>query len=210
MVRKILQYGVIVGLVAVLVGGMVYILARPAAAQAERGWERATVAPAGQTTDGIGGGPGNSGGRGNAYRVAEGGALLDREYSRQSAANVNGGGQGVGNGAGGPGTGSGPNATEPEIHDWLTVQGTVLVADNELTIQTSTGELIIGMGQAWYREQAGFTVAVGDEVVVYGFDEDEEFKAGTVENRTTGDTIMLRDATGRPMWAGNGNNRNRP
>ena len=37
-----------------------------------------------------------------------------------------------------------------------------------------------------------------------GFYEDGEFKAGTVENLTTGETIILRDETGRPMWAGAG------
>lgn len=205
MVTKILQYGVVVGLLAALVGGTAYILTRPAEAYAVRGGEHTAVAQAG----------GDAGSdRGNGYRAAERVTSSNQGRGRQAVmnndSNVPGSGQGGGNGIGGPGTGSGPNAAESEMHDWLTVQGVVLVADNELTIQTANEELLIGMGQAWYREQAGFTVAVGDEVIVYGFHEDGEFKAGTVENRTTGDTLTLRDVTGRPMWAGNGNQRNRP
>ena len=41
-----------------------------------------------------------------------------------------------------------------------------------------------------------------------GFYEDGEFKAGTVENLTTGETIVLRDEAGRPMWSGQGRLKN--
>jgi len=58
------------------------------------------------------------------------------------------------------------------------------------------------MGQSAYW--SSFRLSVGDEIVVRGFHEDGEFKAGTVENVTTGETITLRDASGRPMWAGGG------
>jgi len=38
--------------------------------------------------------------------------------------------------------------------------------------------------------------------------EDGEFKAGQVENLGTGESIVLRDTSGRPMWAGRGNRKN--
>jgi hypothetical protein len=78
----------------------------------------------------------------------------------------------------------------------------VTAADNEIAIQTAEGEVIVGLGQASYRE--GFALKVGDEVTIAGFYEDDEFKAGTIENLTTGQTITLRNETGRPMWAGRG------
>jgi hypothetical protein len=52
------------------------------------------------------------------------------------------------------------------------------------------------------REDAEFVLTVGDEVTVYGYDEDGEFKAGVVENLTSGASIILREESGRPMWAG--------
>jgi hypothetical protein len=66
------------------------------------------------------------------------------------------------------------------------------------------GEVLIGMGPTWYREEAGFVVQAGEQVRVRGFYEDGEFKAGTVENLSTAQQIQLRDATGRPGWAGRG------
>lgn len=193
MLNKLLGYGVVTVLLVALVGGTVYILARPSGAQAERGLLR--------EADGQSGGY-QGGGRG----AVEGQGSDDCEDGTQGSGNENGGGR---NG-GGQGAGGGQAAAETEVHDWLTVQGTVMVADNELTVQTTDGEVVVGLGQAWYREEAGFVVNVGDEVTVEGFYEDGEFKARTVEDRTTGAAITLRDATGRPMWAGRGNLQNRP
>ena len=56
----------------------------------------------------------------------------------------------------------------------------------------------------WYSEERGFKVNVGDEVSIEGYHEDGEFKAGTVENLTEGTSIVLREASGRPMWSGQG------
>ena len=89
--------------------------------------------------------------------------------------------------------------------------------DGDVTIQTAEGEALVGMGQSAYRE--GFELAVGDEITVLGFYEDGEpslknghsdgtFNAGSVENLTTGETITLRDETGRPMWSGRGQLKN--
>ncbi|MCD6344029.1 MAG: hypothetical protein J7M17_00285, partial [Anaerolineae bacterium] len=71
---------------------------------------------------------------------------------------------------------------------------------------TAEGDVLVGMGQSAYRED--FALEVGDEVTVLGFHEDGEFKAGTVENLTTDETITLRDETGRPLWAGRGRLKN--
>ncbi len=210
MLNKVLGYGVVIVLLVALVGGTAYVLTRPAEAQAERGALRGASLQAeggnrggGRAASGSAAVPGGRGNGGQGMNEGYGGG--------QTADRDNGGGQGAGGGYGaGQSTGNRQPIAETEVHDWLTLQGTVTVADNELTVQTADGEVVVGLGQAWYRDEAGFVVNVGDEVVVQGYYEDGEFKAGTVENLTTGATVTLRDATGRPMWAGRGNGQNRP
>jgi len=86
----------------------------------------------------------------------------------------------------------------------------LVVETNELVIETASGERIqVGLGPSAYREAQGFVLQGGENVRVTGFWEDDEFKATELENQTTGQSIVLRDATGRPMWAGQGRGRNR-
>ena len=100
-------------------------------------------------------------------------------------------------------------APEAQAEDWLTVTGTAVSVEGELVLETDQGEVLVGLGPEWYRETQGMSIAVGDSVTVHGFFEDEEFKAASVENLTTGETLMLRDETGRPMWAGRGQGQGR-
>ena len=126
------------------------------------------------------------------------------------------GGYGRGGSLGGAGafdgrgqsSGTGQSRNEiVRIVEWETLTGEVIVVDSEITIQTAEGQVLVGMGQAAYW--VDFGLKVGDEVSVTGFHEDGEFKAGTVENLATGETVTLRDETGRPMWAGQGRLKNR-
>lgn len=90
-----------------------------------------------------------------------------------------------------------------------TIKGVVLETA-ELVIETAAGEQIqIGLGPSFYREAQGFVLEVGDSVQVTGYWEDDEFKAALVENLDTTQRIVLRDADGRPMWAGQGRGKNR-
>jgi hypothetical protein len=82
--------------------------------------------------------------------------------------------------------------------------GVVTAVDGEIAMQTDAGEVVVGLGQAAYRQQMDFVLQVGDEVAVTGFYEEGEFKGGTVQDLTTGRTIILRDETGRPLWSGRG------
>jgi hypothetical protein len=132
---------------------------------------------------------------------------LDQEaYDSIVSAPMESGGYGQGaNGRGQGSAGQGRNETVRTI-EWETLAGIVTVVDNEVTVQTAEGEVLVGMGQSAYRESFG--LEVGDKVSVAGFYEDGEFKAGTIENLTTGETIVLRDEAGRPMWAGQGRLKN--
>ncbi len=193
---------VLVGiLAAALVAGMGYIVLRPESATAHGGGER-TARAAERTLE-----RSNSNGFGRSVAEAARGGGRGRSGAVLEAGR--GGGRGQSNAAGET---LGRNANSPIEHEvgaLETVRGVVIASDSEILVRTGDGsEVLVGLGQAWYREQANFTVAVGDEVIVVGFHEDSEFKAVTVENLSTGASITLRDATGRPAWAGQGNRRN--
>lgn len=181
---------ILVGILAVaLVAGMGYIVLRPESTAAHGGGGDRTSRAAERALE-------RGGGNGFGQAVAE-------------AARSGGGGRGQGNVAGET---LGRNANTPVEHEvgaLETVRGVVIVSDSEILVRTGDdSEVLVGLGQAWYREQANFSIAVGDEVNVVGFHEDGEFKAVTVENLSTGASITLRDTTGRPQWAGQGNRRN--
>jgi hypothetical protein len=94
-----------------------------------------------------------------------------------------------------------PEADYPEA-SWIPLAGIVTEVGVDVTIQSDTGPVVVGLGPEWYREDTTFTLAEGDEVVVTGFYEDGEFKAAAIENVSTGATLDLREETGRPLWAG--------
>jgi hypothetical protein len=86
----------------------------------------------------------------------------------------------------------------------------VVVETDELFIETADEETVqVGLGPSAYREAQGFVLQVGENVRVSGYWEDDEFKAVQLENLSTGQSIVLRDRTGRPMWAGQGRGQNR-
>ncbi|HEY72376.1 MAG: hypothetical protein DRI81_16040 [Chloroflexi bacterium] len=176
---KVLSYGVVGLLAVLLVAGAGYILLNPTEVQSQG------------PTDGQGQ-PGQGRGRGNE------GATVQNQGEFGGAGAFDGSGRNSG-------AGQGRNETVRNV-EWETLTGTVIVIDGEVTIQTAEGEALIGMGQSAYRESFG--LAVGDEITVIGFHEDGEFKARSVENLDTGETITLRDETGRPLWAGRGRLKN--
>jgi len=198
MTKKVSNYGLVGVLAVALLAGMGYILLNPTQVQAEQG------------------SPGGRGqGRGAAVELDDNEPeMFDQNaYGRSEVTQGRGasgggafGGAGASDGSGrNSGAGQGRNETVRNV-EWETLTGEVVIVDGEITIQTAEGQVLVGMGQSAYRE--GFGLAVGDEITVLGFHEDGEFKARSVENLTTGETITLRDETGRPMWAGQGQLKN--
>lgn len=181
--KKILSYGV-VGLLAVaLVAGTVYILQRPAEVQAGQG----PLGRQGQTEAGYQSGAGNNGRDG-----AGSGRGAQRQESRA------GGGR-----AEAVATGDGFGLEHP-ADTWIPVSGTVVATDDGLTIETAEGEMALETGPTWYWDENGIGLEAGDDVVLYGFYEGDDFEIGGIENLTSGETVRLRDDTGRPLWAGRG------
>ena len=70
-----------------------------------------------------------------------------------------------------------------------------------MILETEAGQILIGTGPGYLQDQ-GFALAVGDQVQVSGFYENDEFKAMTIIRLSDGEDITLRDEFGRPMWSG--------
>lgn len=131
-------------------------------------------------------------------------SVLEQEHER---AQTDTAGTGYRGGQSETAPGGGGTPIDGTLH---TVNGVAVEVGHDLILRTASGDVLVGLGPAHYREQAGFTIHLGDELEVSGFDEAEEFKAASVNNRTTGTSITLRDGNGRPMWAGQGSLRNQP
>ncbi len=116
------------------------------------------------------------------------------------------GGQGTSNGAGGQGQTTNPNPGTPQanITQTETIAGVVQSFDGVgISVTTDDGApLWVQLGQSRYVSAQGAVYNAGDHVTVTGFYENGQFQASSVVNDTTGQTLNLRDASGRPLWAG--------
>lgn len=107
------------------------------------------------------------------------------------------------------GTNNGEHSPEPQaqVDEWFTFEGTVeSILRGNMTIRTSEGELInFNTGQPRFFANQNVTFQAGDEVIITGFYENDQFMAGDITQVATGLRVMLRDPNGRPLWAGPGN-----
>jgi uncharacterized protein YdeI (BOF family) len=203
MIGKIVKIAVIGLLAATLIGGSAYVVLRPNEAQAQQenggrgqsGREYVSEAGGGKgygAENTPGQGTGNGNGKGNSAATVPG------------KGNGQGGGQGAGGGKGNSGEPKGSGEGYPAT-EWVTVNGEVIArVDDELIIRTADGEMVVHLGPEWYWDAEGITLSTGDQVQVTGFYEGDEFEVAGVEDTTTGESVTLRDDSGRPMWAGRG------
>jgi len=97
------------------------------------------------------------------------------------------------------------------VKEWLTVQGTVISVDaNTLVVQTDSGEHVTVENRAWwFAQEQGFSAQVGDQVTLVGFYEGNDpstisgqcLEVGRIDDLTNGQTVLVRDENGRPLWA---------
>jgi hypothetical protein len=78
-------------------------------------------------------------------------------------------------------------------------------ASSYLLFRTTDGkEIRLVVGPSWYLDNQGLTFAAGDAVTVTGwYEADGDLVVASVA--TDGKTIVLRNAGGRPLWAGKSN-----
>jgi len=149
---------------------------------------------------------------------------INRTNANTGNTEARGQGRGRGNEAityttsGGQGRGSNPqdalegrgqgrgNASQAQVVEELTLQGTVVSVDNTtLLVQTSSGEQVTVENRPWqYALGANFSAQVGDQVTLTGFYQSGVFEVSQMNNLTNGKSVALRDATGRPGWSGRG------
>ncbi len=116
-----------------------------------------------------------------------------------------------GNGQNG-GDGDGDRIPDPQaqVDEWITIEGTLMsFQGGNMTMDTPEGEIIaFQTGQPRFFAGQNVTFQVGDEIIVVGFYEGDQFMAGDITQVATGLRVMLRDPNGRPLWAGPGGNGN--
>ncbi len=130
----------------------------------------------------------------------------------ETAGNGQGNGQGNssssssrGNRGAGQGENLGTGLSDPQasVDEWVTVSGVVESIDTSgLTLETSDGTMVIELGRPQFWEEQNVEIEAGDAVDVLGFYEEESFTAGEITLTATGEQIVLRDTSGRPLWAG--------
>lgn len=147
------------------------------------------------------------GGQGQGYRGGQNQSADQTTTQAQGQGNRGGqGAGGQGQSTNGQGQTQNPNPGTPQanVTEWVTVTGIVNSFDGVgVSLTTDDGApLWVQFGQSRYVTAQGVTFTAGDHLTVNGFYENGQYQAGTVTNDTTGQTLNLRDSTGRPLWAG--------
>lgn len=172
-----------------------------------------------------------SGRRGNSDQAVLADDLREHEYYENSQINRNAsidalpagnrstrdgngngnGGQGNGSTDGtGTGTGAGTSSGAGEAlayaQEWLTLEGSVITMDSdELIVSLIDGSELLLDGRAWsFAQESGFTTSIGNSLQLNGFYDGDDFEVGSINDLSSGESILLRDESGRPLWAGNG------
>ena len=113
---------------------------------------------------------------------------------------------GQGNGQGqGRSTLEGVGSTQNENLEWFNLLGSVsVVSADTLTVATADGSNMDITGRTWsYAQEMGFIPQDGDILQLAGFYETPDHKeVSTMVNLTSAESVVLRDESGRPMWAG--------
>ena len=90
------------------------------------------------------------------------------------------------------------------VDEWLEIVGTVgSMNEEELVLQLQDGQEMVVECKPWtFALELGFTTDIGHELKLYGFYEGDEFEIGGFEDLTTQQLTMVREESGRPLWAG--------
>lgn len=101
---------------------------------------------------------------------------------------------------------SGQNEQQVPMSEWETYTGVLTtVMNNSLILQTTDGQVItLQLGQPRFRDDQGITFMVGDLVETSGYWQNGQLRVGTLTKTATGETLLLLDPNGRPLWGGPG------
>lgn len=196
MIKKI----IIGTLLAILIGGLVY-----------GAWYRTTAKAANETS------------RSTESDHSQSRQTTQEQTADQAAANPQqgsayrggGNGQGQGNQAAAgdtvdPQTGSRSSAAElspapqAEITELVTLLGSAESVATDLVTIAVAGQTPVELSgrSLTFATEQGFVIQPGDSLQLTGFYEDTDFEIQAIQNLTTGQALVLREETGRPLWAG--------
>jgi len=98
------------------------------------------------------------------------------------------------------------NQAQIPMTEWQTYAGSLSsVLNNSLILQTADAQSItLQLGQPRFREVQPISLNIGDLVEVSGYWQGEQFRVGTLSKTQTGETLLLLDPNGRPLWGGPG------
>lgn len=161
---------------------------------------------------------------GNSPQLGRNNASTELGYKNQDSANESGlgtgknaGGSGLGQsgqgGQGGSALGDGLGVGEANVETWedpITVTVIEVSSDMWVVSNAEGFSMEIEGRTLSYMVENSFEVEIGDELVLGGFYEGEDFEIGSITNNTTLQTLAIREATGRPLWAGGGRNISTP
>jgi hypothetical protein len=191
MLKKVVLSTLFIGLIGILVTGAVIRTIDKTERVAEAyGYGRGQGEAVNRAQGGLGQGQRRDNGQVGAY-VAGGAGRGRGGYGRQGLEDAPGDQTGTG---------------QAQVEEWLTIQSTVVSVDADtLVVQTLSGQQVTVENRAWwFAQEQGFSAQVGDQVTLVGFYEGDDFEVGRIENATNGQTVLVRDENGRPLWAGRG------
>jgi hypothetical protein len=90
---------------------------------------------------------------------------------------------------------------------WGAVGTIAALEDVGLTLATGAGDFFVELGPPTYWQAQGVALALGDVIDVDGFANGEQIHARVVTN-AAGAQLILRDASGQPLWSGGSDNGN--
>lgn len=95
---------------------------------------------------------------------------------------------------------------QAQVDEWITVQGSVVeIGEDLLLVAGDEGTEIVVENRPWqFAQEQGFAAQAGDRLTLTAFYEGDRLEVGQVANERTGQSVRLRDESGRPMWAGRG------
>ena len=93
-----------------------------------------------------------------------------------------------------------------EVDEWVELFGAVAEVDeHEMLVELENGENLSVSGRPWrFALESAFEISNGDAVRLVGFYEGDRFEVGTLTNNSSGQSLQIRDESGRPIWAGGG------
>lgn len=87
------------------------------------------------------------------------------------------------------------------------MEGNFVMEDNEWYLLTGSERFLIHQGPDFYTDEIGINLKDNDQIKVYGYLYSDEITP--VKITANNKDYLFRDNTGRPLWAGRGQGRNR-